>query len=79
MARNAPIEDLLYGDALRRQEKGREVKALNAQGIKHDRPAINMNNERYVAQKFIKEYFNILERLEIPVSSKQPIDYLIFN
>jgi hypothetical protein len=40
---------------------------------------LNLNNEKYVAQKFIKEYFNVIERLSVPSSSQTKIEYVLFN
>lgn len=38
-----------------------------------------MNNEKYAAQKFIREYFNVLENLSINLSIHYKIDYIMFN
>jgi hypothetical protein len=40
---------------------------------------LNLNNEKYVAQKFIKEYFNVIEKLSVPSSSQTKIEYVLFN
>ena len=40
---------------------------------------INFNNEKYAAQKFIKEYFFALEELQIETSFQADIDYMMFN
>lgn len=40
---------------------------------------MNLNNEKYVAQKFIKEYFNVIEKLSVPSSSQTKIEYVLFN
>jgi hypothetical protein len=40
---------------------------------------LNLNNERYVAQKFIKEYYSVIERLNVPSSTSDKIDYMLFN
>jgi hypothetical protein len=32
-----------------------------------------------VAQKFIKEYFGVMERLSVPASSQAKIEYVLFN
>lgn len=40
---------------------------------------MNLNNEKYVAQKFIKEYYGVLERLNVPSSFSVKIDYMLFN
>ena len=39
----------------------------------------NFANEKYAAQKFLKEYFFILEQLEIDTSFNSTVDYLMFN
>lgn len=40
---------------------------------------MNYTNERYAAQKFIKEYFFTLENLEIDTSFQATIEYVVFN
>lgn len=40
---------------------------------------MNLNNEKYVAQKFIKEYYNVIENLNVPSSTQEKIDYMLFN
>lgn len=39
----------------------------------------NLNNEKYAAQKFVKEYYYTLEYLELPSSHMANIDYMMFN
>ena len=50
----------------------------NKQNIKYERP-VNQANEKYAAQKFIKEFFFILDELEISPSSNSIVDYMMFN
>jgi len=45
---------------------------------KSERP-LNLNNEKYAAQKFIREYFSVLEMLEVGSSIHNKIDYMMFN
>lgn len=40
---------------------------------------MNYTNERYAAQKFIKEYFFTLESLDIDTSFQATIEYVVFN
>ena len=40
---------------------------------------VNYTNEKYAAQRFIREYFSVLERLEINLSIHYKIDYIMFN
>lgn len=40
---------------------------------------LNLNNEKYVAQKFIKEYYVVIEGLNAPSSTSEKIDYMLFN
>ena len=79
MSRNAPIDELLYGDALRRQEKSKDVLyTQSSEATKYEKP-INLTNEKYAAQKFIREYFGVLEKLGINLSIHYQVDYLMFN
>jgi hypothetical protein len=32
-----------------------------------------------VAQKFIKEYFSVIEKLNVPSSTHAQIEYMLFN
>ena len=50
----------------------------NKQNVKYERP-VNQANEKYAAQKFIKEFFFILDELEINPSSNSIVDYMMFN
>lgn len=43
---------MLYGDALRRQEKGNEI-LITSTSDKNEKP-VNYANEKYAAQKFLK-------------------------
>jgi hypothetical protein len=43
LSRNTPIDNLLYNDALRRQERAREMSALSGTVGKHERQ-LNLNN-----------------------------------
>jgi hypothetical protein len=79
LARNTPIDNLLYNDALRRQERAREMEALGGAPVGRQERQLNLNNEKYVAQKFIKEYFGVMERLEVPSSAQARIEYVLFN
>lgn len=78
MIRNGPIQDLLYGDALRRQQKVKDMSHIQNYNSKSERP-LNLNNEKYAAQKFIREYFSVLEMLEVGSSIHNKIDYMMFN
>jgi hypothetical protein len=49
-----PIDDLLYNDALRRQQKSKDLEIVNCNPIQYKSEKNNLNNEKYVAQKFIK-------------------------
>lgn len=60
LTRNAPINELLYQDALRRQEKARGYESQSLQNIPPPGRVLNLNNEKYVAQKFIKEYYGVI-------------------
>ena len=40
---------------------------------------VNFTNEKYAAQKFIKEYFFALEELAIETSFQSTIDYVMFG
>ena len=40
---------------------------------------MNYNNEKYAAQKFIREYFFTLEDLQIETSFQSTIEYVVFN
>ena len=71
LARNTPIDNLLYNDALRRQERAREAEVASLP-IRQEKP-LNLNNEKYVAQKFIKEYFAVMEKLSVPSSAQAKI------
>ena len=68
-----PIDDLLYNDALRRQQKSKDIETVNSHPIQYKSENINMNNEKYVAQKFIKEYFGVIEKLDVPSSTSARI------
>lgn len=70
MIRNAPINELLYQDAVRRQERAKGYESQNQQTIPIPGKALNLNNEKYVAQKFIKEYYGVIERFNVPSSTK---------
>lgn len=75
--RVAPVQELLYNEALRRQEND-AIMESNKNQNKYEKP-INQANERYAAQKFIKEFFFILEELELNPASNATIDYMMFN
>ena len=60
LTRNAPINELLYQDAMRRQERAREFESQNSQNAPIPGRSVNLNNEKYVAQKFIKEYYGVI-------------------
>lgn len=79
LARNAPIDHLLYTDALRRQEKARDIESASLGPQARPERTVNLNNEKYVAQKFIKEYFGVIERLGVPTTSGSSMDYMLFN
>ena len=79
MTRNAPINELLYQDAIRRQERAKGYESQNLQSIPLPGKLLNLNNEKYVAQKFIKEYYGVIERNNVPSSTKEKIDYMLFN
>ena len=79
MTRNAPINELLYQDAIRRQERAKGYESQNLQNIPLPGKLLNLNNEKYVAQKFIKEYYGVIERNNVPSSTKDKIDYMLFN
>lgn len=40
---------------------------------------INSNNDKFVAQKFIKEYYYVLESMQIETSFQATIDYVMFS
>lgn len=44
-----------------------------------ERQPPNFNNEKYVAQKLIKEYFGVIEKLEVPSSGQSKIEYMMFG
>ncbi len=54
MIRRKPVQDLLYSDAIRRQEQQRrnefEADIISPKAEKN----LNLNNEKFAAQKFIK-------------------------
>lgn len=70
---------MLYQDALRRQEKARDIECLNQQLHPIPGKGVNLNNEKYVAQKFIKQYYAVIERLNLPSSTQVKIEYMLFN
>ena len=74
LVRHLPIADHLYGDALRRQER-----QSNVEPKRPSMPgkSVNLTNERYVAQKFIKDLYSALEAMEL--DSSKPLDYITFN
>lgn len=76
--RNGPIQDLLYGDALRRQQKAKDMNNIQNINSKSDKGP-NLNNEKYAAQKFIRQYFNVLEELNVSSSIHNQIQYIMFN
>ena len=70
---------MLYQDALRRQEKARDIENLNQQLTQIPGKGVNLNTEKYVAQKFIKQYYAVIERLNVPSSTQIKIEYMLFN
>lgn len=77
MVRGAPVQDLLYSEALRRQEKDSGM-ADSMSAPKFERTP-NLNNEKYAAQKFIKEFFYILNVLQIEPANSNTVQYIMFN
>ena len=80
MIRSGPINELLYSDALRRQEKGHEnaITTSSMIGSKMEKTS-NFNNEKYAAQKFIREFFFTLEDLGIDPSLSATVEYVMFS
>lgn len=77
MVREGRVELNLYNDALRRQEKQKELSSMPPPNL--DRPTVpKLSTEKYVAQKFIKEFYVALEEMNIQdfVGS---LEYIIFN
>jgi hypothetical protein len=64
---------------MRRQERAREYESQNQQHASIPGRSVNLNNEKYVAQKFIKEYYQVIENLNVPSSTRDKIDYMLFN
>lgn len=54
MVRDGPVQEILYEDAIRRKIKDNEVLHLNTLVTEKNEKTINVNNEKYAAQKFIK-------------------------
>lgn len=52
MSRGLPIDELLYCDALRRQEKVRDSEFFDSRVIEPKESSLK--NEKFAAQKFIK-------------------------
>jgi len=77
MVREGRVELNLYNDALRRQERFKEMSALPPP-TPDRHPTINLTTEKYVAQKFIKEFYAALEEMNIQEASG-PLEYIIFN
>ena len=69
----------MYQDAVRRQERAKGYESQSQQNAPIPARSLNLNNEKYVAQKFIKEYYSVIERLNVPSSTKDKIDYMLFN
>jgi hypothetical protein len=55
MVRDGPVEEMLYGDALRRKEKGNGIiNTVTTSTNDKSEKVINYNNEKYAATKFIR-------------------------
>ena len=76
MVREGRVELNLYQDALRRQEKQKGLAVAPHTPDKY--PSTNLMTEKYVAQKFIKEYYLALEEMNIQDFSGT-LEYIIFN
>lgn len=59
--RDVPVTEHLYEDAKRRQEVKMKTSMMSQSKVEAEEKLPNYINEKYAAQKFIKEYYCVLE------------------